>query len=314
MYRWRMRSICGAAVLAAVLLMNGCSGDSDNRTDRTPHNIERHSSGTSGMSGLSSGITYTAAADADVHDGIGTFIGWNGSRSVQLETPGGPMTFWVADGIARTVSGLRRNDRIHFKFTEHSVEGDRASLIRVMVGLTHTGPDADGPDAAVPTAEDGRELALGLLLSKELPIEFDGREQMADASLVAGEGFALYVFEPFLFNRADNRLSLKRDPDHYAYIIKLSDGYRLDELQQEGEAWLRSLGDVQVQQGGFDGLHGVTLCLTASGDAVTQHYIVKEASDGTGYVFKLNLPHRESAADFVPFVYDSLDSIISVVR
>ncbi|MNJ59478.1 hypothetical protein D3C77_551650 [compost metagenome] len=148
--------------------------------------------------------------------------------------------------------------------------------------------------------------------TKELEVEIEGMTETRIAQLAEGNGYALYIFDIFTFDSEANTLSMNYDNKYNVEIIKLPSNYNADQLSLEAKEQLSKTGKVQEVQGDVIQrfMPDTSVFLDATGDKLTQQYIVKEI-DGQGYIFKLNIPHGEPTEGFVPLAYASLNSIVA---
>ncbi|WP_342565282.1 hypothetical protein NST84_09145 [Paenibacillus sp. FSL R7-0345] len=231
--------------------------------------------------------------------GTGTYIGQIDNHSVEIETEEGPTAFELGAGTEEAPALLEMDDTVIIEYVEKPVEGDPAIVQRVLSRLEK----ADGGEAS-----SGEALPS----TRVFKLTLEGMEEEKAAALAEGDGYSLYVFDIFTFDRAAGRLAMKVDPGYYADITKLPSDFNLDALEAEGREALSAVGEVinLSQDEREQWMSGVRLYLTAMGPGLTDQYIVKEV-DGQGYIIRLNIPQREASEGFGPHVYASLDSLVN---
>ncbi|PAF33701.1 hypothetical protein [Paenibacillus sp. 7516] len=140
----------------------------------------------------------------------------------------------------------------------------------------------------------------------------DGNQSM-EAVLKQGEGFSLYVFEKFVFDKAAGRLSLSSHPDYYVDIEPLSSDYDLTQLEAEGKEELSAVGEVSDYSGELveHPLGFAELYLQVSGEEGISDYMVWKSEAGDAFLFRLHNPKGDEASDFAGPVLVSLSTVQS---
>lgn len=240
------------------------------------------------------------AAEAQVIQGSGVYIGQIDNHSVEIETEEGPTAFELGAGTEDAPELLEMDDAVVFAYVEKVVGSDGTAVQRVLSSLSKAEGGAAAPAAsALPDTQTFR-------------LTLEGMEEEKTAALAAGDGYSLYVFDIFSFDAASGKLAMKVDPGYYAEIIKLPSGFNLDAIEQEGKAELAATGKVTAltREERDRRMSGIRLYLNATGSGLTRQVAVKEV-DGQGYLIKLNIPQREASEGFGPHVYASLDSLVN---
>lgn len=287
-----------AAVAVLVLAITACGG-------KTPAEAPGEPSATASPSVTENvaapSPTSDAAEEAQTIQGTGTYVGQIDNHSVEIETEEGPTAFELGAGTENAPEALEMNDPVYMEYVEKAVEGDPTVVQRVLSKLVKA---ADAGDGAV--------SAGALPESKVIKLTLEGMEEEKTARLAEGEGYSLYVFDIFTFDKSSSKLAMKVDPGYYAEINKLPADFNLDALAEEGRGELAATGEVTAlsREDRDRRMSGASLYLTAMGPGLTREYIVKEL-DGQGYLIKLNIPQREASEGFSPHVYASLDSLVN---
>ncbi len=241
-----------------------------------------------------------ATAEAQTIQSTGTYVGQIDNHSVEIKTEEGPTAFELGIGTENAPAELEMNDPVIIEYVEKAVEGDPSVVQRVLSKL-------------IKASDSGEEAQAGSLPeTKVIKLTLEGMEEEKTASLAEGEGYALYVFDIFTFDKSSNKLAMKVDPGYYAEITKLPADFNLDALAEEGRKELSATGEVTAlsREERDQRMSGLRLYLTAMGSGLTRQFIVKEI-DGQGYIIKLNIPQREASEGFGPHVYASLESIVN---
>ncbi|AIQ46167.1 hypothetical protein R70723_09920 [Paenibacillus sp. FSL R7-0273] len=293
------RSLPAAAAVAVLMLaLTACGGQSPAEAPGEPSATVTPSQ-TENAAPASPSPAPTEEA-AQVIQGTGTYIGQIDNHSVEIETEEGPTAFELGAGTEDAPAALEMNDIVIIEYVEKAVEGDPAVVQRILSRLekAEAGGEASSAEALPPT--------------KTFKLTLEGMEEEKTADLAEGDGYSLYVFDIFTFDRTAGRLAMKVDPGYYADITRLPSDFNLDALEAEGREALSDTGEVTrlSQEERERRMSGVRLYLTAMGSGVTSQYIVKEI-DGQGYIIRMNIPQREASEGFGPHVYASLDSIVS---
>lgn len=233
------------------------------------------------------------AAEEETKQGTGQFVGLIDNHSVEIEVNGEPTVFQMDAAISAIAEGLALNETVEFEFVEKAIEGKQLFLTKLIKA-----PQSDS--------------AAALPATKQLEVELEGMKEERSANLAEGKGYALYVFDIFNFDAQTDTLSMIYDPNYKVKIAKLAAGYNKDQLLLEAKEQLSKTGKAEEVES--EVMHkfmpGTSVFLEATGDDLTQQYIVKEI-DGQGYVFELNIPHGEPTEGFVPLAYASLNSIVA---
>jgi hypothetical protein len=245
--------------------------------------------------------SHGAVQEAQKIQGTGTYVGQIDNHSVEIETEEGPTAFELGAGTESAPEGLEMNDPVIIEYVEKSVEGDSSVVQRVLSRLAKAADSGEAADSAV-----------ALPQTRVIKLTLEGMEEEKTASLAEGDGYSLYVFDIFTFDRSSNKLAMKADPGYYAEINKLPADFKLEALAEKGREELAATGDVTAlsEAERDQWMSNVSLYLTAMGSGLTRQYIVKEV-DGQGYLIRLNIPQREASEGFSPHVYASLDSIVN---
>jgi hypothetical protein len=131
------------------------------------------------------------------------------------------------------------------------------------------------------------------------------------ATLHQGEGFSLYLFEGFVFDAAQGRLSLEKNSDYAVEIKLLPTDEDLSKLRAAGEEELAKAGEISDHSGELveHPLGSAELYLQAvSGDGISD-YIVWKAESGDRFLFRLHNPKGEEASDFASPVLVTLSTV-----
>lgn len=245
--------------------------------------------------------TPSSAAEAQIIQGSGVYIGQIDNHSVEIETEEGPTAFELGVGTEDAPDLLEMDDAVVFAYVEKVVGSDVTAVQRVLSSLSK----AEGGGSASPAAS-------ALPDTQTFKLTLEGVEEEKTAALAAGDGYSLYVFDIFSFDAASGKLAMKVDPGYYAEITRLPSGFKLDALEQEGRTELAATGKVTAlsREEQERRMSGIRLYLTAMGSGLTRQIVVKEV-DGQGYLIKLNIPQREASEGFGPHVYASLDSLVN---
>ena len=173
-------------------------------------------------------------------------------------------------------------------------------------------PAASPSESPSASAVESEQPAAELPATKEFPIELEGNTEQREAKLAVGEGYSLYIFEQFSFDRASGKLTMNVDPNYSVEITKLPSGYNADELKAEGTEDLQSLGEVEdyTTMDNGSSIKNASIYLKARNDDGSKEYIVTEV-DGSGYLLKLNIPVGEPTEGFGPLAHTSINSIVN---
>lgn len=286
-----------AAVAVLMLAITACGGKSPVEAPGEP---TATASPPVAESTIAPSTSPAATAEAQTIQSTGTYVGQIDNHSVEIETEEGPIAFELGLGTENAPAELEMNDPVIIEYVEKAVEGDPSVVQRVLSKL-------------IKASDSGEEAQAGALPeTKVIKLTLEGMEEEKKASLAEGEGYSLYVFDIFTFDKSSNKLAMKVDPGYYAEINKLPADFNLDALAEEGREELSATGEVTAlsQDERDQRMSGLRLYLTAMGSGLTRQYIVKEI-DGQGYIIKLNIPQREASEGFGPHVYASLESIVN---
>ncbi|MCK8486736.1 hypothetical protein M0651_06055 [Paenibacillus sp. MBLB2552] len=137
--------------------------------------------------------------------------------------------------------------------------------------------------------------------------------QTLEAKLHQGEGFSFYVFDKFAFDDAEGRLYLNSNPKYEVKIEALPANYDLEQLQTKGRTELEAFGEVKDFSGELieHPLGFAEVYLQASGSEGISDYIVWKSAAGDGFLFRLQNPKGEEAAEFAGPVWVSLSTVQS---
>jgi len=239
----------------------------------------------------------------DIKQGRGSYNGQMDPHTIEIQTADGPNAFQLEEGLEEALDDLELDESVIFEYYEKTVEGDDTVKQLVITKLEKANKDNSG--AGNGSADNGARPQ-----SKEFQLEMEGMQETRVANLVQGDGYSLYVFEGFTFNPKEHTLSLDFDPENKAVITKLAADYNLDELEKKAEKELAQTGKIErpTPKQRNAAVKDAELFLIASGDYVTQEYIVKKLGDSY-YEFKLTIPHGEAAEGFEPVALTTLNSI-----
>jgi len=295
------------AALAATMALSACADDNGNPAPANGNETGLNNNGAANDTGEDTGTSPVTI------QGTGTYVGQIDTHSIEIEGTDGPAAYQLAEGMEAVLEALQEGDEVSFEYVEQAVEGDDSVKQLILTSLSKSGTDAGGNGGGVsgsPGAEGGKLDELPD--TKKIEVEVEGMAEERDATLVQGDGYGLYMFEQFSFDAEANKLTMNVDPEYAVEIVRLPDGYDLESLRQEAEQELGAVGDVRVLKD--EELHrsmqGASLFLIASNDSLTKEYVVKEV-DGTGYAFKINMPHREASEGFGPLAFASINSMVS---
>ncbi|XEC97228.1 hypothetical protein AB6A23_12125 [Paenibacillus tarimensis] len=150
--------------------------------------------------------------------------------------------------------------------------------------------------------------AANLPATKQLELQLESNPETKTAKLAEGNGYSIYVIDIFTFDAAANKLFMNVDKDFYASINKLPSDYNADQLRKEAEDELAELGEVAEETDPL--MQDTEFFLAATKDDLTRKILVKEI-DGTGYLFTLNVPHREPIEGFGSHALVMLNTIVN---
>ncbi|MFC4306790.1 hypothetical protein [Cohnella boryungensis] len=131
------------------------------------------------------------------------------------------------------------------------------------------------------------------------------------ATLHQGDGFSLYLFDGFVFDADQGRLSLEKNSDYDVEIKLLPTDEDLSKLRAAGEEELAKAGKVSDYSGELveHPLGSAELYLQAeSGDGISD-YIVWKAESGDRFLFRLHNPKGKEASDFANPVLVTLSTV-----
>ncbi len=299
----RRRQWLVIAALAATMALTACA---DNNETPPPANGNESAQN----NGASNDTASDNGSDADqapaTIQGTGQYVGQIDSHSIEIDGPEGPAAYQVAEGMEAVLEVLNEGDAITFEYYEQAVEGDSSVKQLILTSLSKAASDGGGSSGSAGSKLD--ELPA----TKTIDVEVEGQVDPREAKLVKGAGYGFYMFEQFSFDAAANKLTMNVDPDYAVEIVKMPSDYNLDTLREEGEQELKSVGEIRELKDEelHKSMQGASLFLIASGDGLTKEYIVKDI-DGTGYVFKVNMPHREASEGFGPLAFASINSLVS---
>jgi hypothetical protein len=299
----RRRQWLLVAALAATLALTACA---DNNETPQPANGNESAQNNGASNDTASDNGSDTDKAPDTIQGTGQYVGQIDTHSIEINGPEGPAAYQLAEGMEIVLETLQEGDNIAFEYYERAVEGDDTVKQLVLTSISKSASDGGGTSGA-----EGSKLD-GLAASKTIDVEVEGMVEPREAKLVKGEGYGFYMFEQFSFDAAANKLTMNIDPDYAVEFVKLPSDYNLDTLREEGEQELKSVGEIRELKDEelHKSMQGASLFLIASGDGLTKEYIVKEFN-GTGYVFKVNMPHREASEGFGPLAFASINSLVS---
>lgn len=279
-----------AAVTVLMLALAACSGEPGAAPSPSP---------TKTVTPAETEPPATQQPEQEVITGTGIYVGQIDNHSVEIETGEGPTAFRLGEGTLDAPEGLEMNDPVIFQYTEVPVEGDDTATQLVLSMLAPGGEQGGDPSADLPEV-------------KTFELVLEGMAEQKEARLAQGDGYALYVFDIYDFDPDAGKLSLIADPGYAVEITKLPSDYNTDYLREEAETALSEVGDITEYTGDErqQGMEDAVLYLRAAGDGISREYIMKEL-DGQGYVFLLDIPHREASEGFRPHVFASLNSIVT---
>jgi len=303
----RKRQWLLVAALAATMALSACADNNGNSEPPAGNESAQGNNGAANDAGEDTGTSPVTI------QGTGTYVGQIDSHSIEIEGPEGPAAYQLAEGMDAVLEGLQQGDEVAFEYEERAVEGDDSVKQLILISLSKAGADTGGSGGGVSGTPGSEGSKLDELpAAKKIEVEVEGMAEERDAKLVAGDGYALYMFEQFSFDAAANKLTMNVDPEYAVEIVKLPDGYELESLRQEAEKELAALGDVRVLKD--EELHrsmqGASLFMIAASDKLTKEYVVKDVG-GSGYAFKINMPHREASEGFGPLAFASINSLVS---
>jgi hypothetical protein len=138
-----------------------------------------------------------------------------------------------------------------------------------------------------------------------------GNQVEQTARLTQAKGYAFYVPEGFTFDKDNNKLLLQSDPTYFATIYKLPADYKMEYLKFEADQEMSDVGRVKELQGTDvpESMRDADLFMVGTGSKRIKQYIVK-TFNGQGYVLRLEIPVGETADEFAPLAYASLNSIV----
>lgn len=185
-----------------------------------------------------------------------------------------------------------------------------ASLPASPSASSSTSPAESEPATETETASD--QPAAELPATKAFQLELEGNKEEREAKLAVGEGYSLYIFEQFSFDKAAGKLTMNVDPNYSVEITKLPSDYNVDKLKADGTADLKAIGTVEDLTATDSGsmIMNASVYLKARNDEGSKEFIVMEFG-GNGYLLEVNIPVGEPTEGFVPLAHTSINSIVN---
>jgi len=237
----------------------------------------------------------------ETKQGTGTYVGQIDNHSVEIETEDGPTAFRLGDDMHDAIAGLQGNEEVAFEYFEQPVEGDEGLKQRILTKITaRQSGSGQGSDTSQ------------LPATKEVELELEGMKETKTAKLASGNGYSLYIFDIFSFDAKTGMLTMNVDKDYYVEITKLPSDYNGDMLKLEAEKELAEVGKVREAKENErnQALKDASVYMIGEGEQLTREYIAAEI-DGQGFIFRVNIPHREPTEGFVPHAFASLATIVN---
>ncbi|GIP27022.1 hypothetical protein J23TS9_21520 [Paenibacillus sp. J23TS9] len=231
----------------------------------------------------------------------GSFTGLADSHTVEIIVEGKPMSFQFGEELKQAIEQIKPDQQVEFKYEEKAIEGDAALKQLILTEITKNDEKkSDDKSSGDKTLPD----------EKKLDVTLEGEKEQRNAKLVRGDGYAMYMFEQFAFDKEKNLLYMNVDPRFKVRIEKLPADFNQDDLMLEGKAELRRYGKVtRLKESGIVGtMKGSRLFLMVQDTTGTYEYIVKEL-DGNGYIFHVDIPQGEAAEGFAPLAFATLNTI-----
>ncbi|WP_136605009.1 hypothetical protein [Paenibacillus dokdonensis] len=236
-----------------------------------------------------------------IKEGSGSFSGLADPHTVEIIVEGKPLSFQFGEALKQSVEQIKPDQQVEFKYEEKAIEGDATLKQLILTGITKS---------EAKKSDDNSSVDKALPDDKKLDVTLEGEEEQRIAKLVRGDGYAMYMFEQFAFDREKNLLYMHVDPRFKVRIEKLTSDFNLDVLMLKGKAELGKHGEVtRLKESGLVGtVKGSKLFLMVQDKTGTYEYIAKEL-DGNGYIFHVDIPQGEAAEGFVPLAFATLNTI-----
>lgn len=249
--------------------------------------------------------TEPAAQTPETLTGTGVYNGQSDPHTVEIEMDGKATAFQLGEGVDAEIAQLNEGDAVSFEYIEEPIAGDTTKQL-TLTKITKTG-DADS-HGDNDSAQGGQGSARPGTATFEVNLE--GTTEERTAELAQGEGYSLYVFDMMSFFPDQNRVAMAVDDNYYAEIAKLPSDFKLDTLEKEGREELTATGEVEKAEGSDipADLEGAKLFLSATGNGVTQKYIVLE-NEGQGFAVKINAPQGDALEGFMGHIYKTLNTL-----
>ncbi|MEC0242326.1 hypothetical protein P4H66_21190 [Paenibacillus dokdonensis] len=236
-----------------------------------------------------------------IKEGAGSFTGLADSHTVEIIVEGKPVSFQFGKELKQAVERIKPDQQVEFKYEEKAIEGDATLKQLILTGITKSeakkSDDNSSEDKALPD-------------EKKIDVTLEGEKEQRTAKLVRGDGYSMYMFEQFTFDKEKNLLYMNVDPRFKVRIEKRTSDFNLDDLMLKGKAELERHGKVtRLKESGIVGtMKGSRLFLMVQDKTGTYEYIVKEL-DGSGYIFHVDIPQGEAADGFAPLAFATLNTI-----
>lgn len=245
----------------------------------------------------------------EVLSATGEYGGQADPHTIEVNVDGTPTSFQLAEGVEAQLDGLNEGDTISFDYVEQTIEG--SDVPQLEIRSLHAGGDStsSGQGTSGAAASTDRPATESFVVG-------DGESKTLTGELQDGDGYSLYVLDGYTLDASANRLSLTEDPAYYAEIEKLPADYNVDHLRLQGTAELEKAGGTVKE---FDSdtlvespMMNASLFLQGSGANEMRDYILWEAEDGSGYIFRLVMPENEEGSPFYMEATTSLSTILGL--
>ncbi|GGO06704.1 hypothetical protein [Saccharibacillus kuerlensis] len=300
----RMMSLASALLLTFALTACGEANAPAPEPGEVPTNTTQEPPAENGQ---------TDKTDHENHKAIsasGVYNGQADPHTIEVDVDGKPMSFQLAQGVAKQLDGLTEGDAISFEYVEHPVEGSDVPQMEIQsLEKTDETSASEGANTSGDSASVSQRPA-----TQSFEMMSEGMPDKRTAQLEQGDGYSLYVFDAYTFDSAQNRLMLTAFPEYHADIEVLPDDFDRDELRTQGMTELEKYGEVNEYEGDqlFEGpMSGANLFLQVSNEEGLHNYIVWEPENGGAFLFRVHVPSGEPSETFLTPALTSLSSIES---
>lgn len=279
--------LLSSTVLAACLLSACSNNNSNTNANSSP----------SPTVSASPAPSESASPEVAAKQGKGVFVGLADSHTVEITVDGEAAAYQLGEGTDSAVAALKEGDNVSFEYTEAAIEGDATAKLLTITKIEKLAE-------TLPAQE--------LPATKDFKFQLEGNEETRTGTLAKGDGYALYIFEQFKFDKAAGKLIMNVDNNYNVEISKLPEGFKLDDVKADAEKELKAVGDVQTMdpKDVNSMIGGVDLMVVGRSDKLTKEVIVKTVG-GASFLFKVNMPVGEPSEGFGPLAFASMGSIVA---